>query len=767
MIRLAWANLRWQGSKMAAVLAAVAVAVGFMVSLTLVFTAAYEDIRLKTTGPLTGADLVIDQPRDAAQHSSTTGATTSASAWLDSLSQLPGLDNVELFRSAFGETEGHSVQIASVSQTPQRQWFELSEGRWPTGSNGVILEQDGARSLGVQVGDAITLNLDSGRSPQVEVVGVTDLKTGTSDPSLLRVYASAFFFDDSDEVFYAVADVSAGTNVVTAIEDAEQSGQWQAITADTACSLAMDDALGSSSQILGVAGAVVVVLLMVAALVISSSFRILLAQRRRADGLLRLVGGQRYQIVQRALLEGLIIGALGAALGLFVGVVGGIGAALRFGLPLFWSSLHLMVVLPVVAGVVISTVAAVTPARRSSRISPLVALDADTHATASVQSSQGSSLWTARVVPLPVRLAGMFLRTRLRRTLSTVVALSVVALCAVGLVTGAVTASSTVEQRLDERYPVDIALSDAAGVAESAVATLDRTPGVASVTVLEGVGGALTSDEDFPLTITQWDPDAAHLVRSLDSPALSGPGQAPAALISPGLAAVQGIDEGEEFTVTIDQQQYRLTAQVSNVALAASSAMLILPPGVLSMWDIQTRPVAVWAGVNDEASAAEVTAAVQRLADSLGVRLGGSLHERSQSRAVISTLLALGISVAVAAVIVAFLGLTNVLQLSVLERRRATGLLRALGLTQQGVRWMFVTESMMVAGTAALTGAVIGLPLAALSAGAVLGGQVQIVVPWLAVIGLVIGYLFAAAVAAWLPAYRMSRVEPAAVLSRS
>jgi len=61
------------------------------------------------------------------------------------------------------------------------------------------------------------------------------------------------------------------------------------------------------------------------------------------------------------------------------------------------------------------------------------------------------------------------------------------------------------------------------------------------------------------------------------------------------------------------------------------------------------------------------------------------------------------------AVIVAFLGIVNTLSLSVFERTREIGLLRAVGATRSQIRRMVLVESVLIAIFGALTGVVIGL----------------------------------------------------------
>jgi putative ABC transport system permease protein len=100
------------------------------------------------------------------------------------------------------------------------------------------------------------------------------------------------------------------------------------------------------------------------------------------------------------------------------------------------------------------------------------------------------------------------------------------------------------------------------------------------------------------------------------------------------------------------------------------------------------------------------------------------------------------------------------LMLSVTERTRETGLLRAVGLSRRGVRAVVAWEAALTGNGAALLGAVIGAAYGVLGV-RVLGigdGFAPAALPQLA--GLVVGVVALAVLAAALPAARAGRVPP-------
>ena len=67
------------------------------------------------------------------------------------------------------------------------------------------------------------------------------------------------------------------------------------------------------------------------------------------------------------------------------------------------------------------------------------------------------------------------------------------------------------------------------------------------------------------------------------------------------------------------------------------------------------------------------------------------------------------------AVLIALLGITNTLALSIVERTREIGLLRAVGMTRRQLSWMIRAEAVLVAAVAAVVGLGLGLAAATLA----------------------------------------------------
>ena len=90
-------------------------------------------------------------------------------------------------------------------------------------------------------------------------------------------------------------------------------------------------------------------------------------------------------------------------------------------------------------------------------------------------------------------------------------------------------------------------------------------------------------------------------------------------------------------------------------------------------------------------------------------------------------------------VIVSLVGIINTLVLTVYERTRELGMLRAVGMTRRQVRMMIRYESIVTALMGAALGMVVGVFLAALVTQALSSQGIVFAVPWLQLVYFVIG----------------------------
>lgn len=119
--------------------------------------------------------------------------------------------------------------------------------------------------------------------------------------------------------------------------------------------------------------------------------------------------------------------------------------------------------------------------------------------------------------------------------------------------------------------------------------------------------------------------------------------------------------------------------------------------------------------------------------------------------------------------LIAAVGLVNNLSLSVLQRRRELGLLRALGFTVPQVRRMVLAESAQLTFSAVVLGLVLGAVYGWAGAQSLLGSASEGLVipgmPWLSLALIVLAGAVITAVASWAPARTAVRVSPVEALA--
>ena len=106
------------------------------------------------------------------------------------------------------------------------------------------------------------------------------------------------------------------------------------------------------------------------------------------------------------------------------------------------------------------------------------------------------------------------------------------------------------------------------------------------------------------------------------------------------------------------------------------------------------------------------------------------------------------------------LGIVNTLALSVLERTREIGLLRAIGLSRRQLRGMITIEAIATAVFGAVLGTILGLGLGvALQRGLRSEGLNTLGIPWILLLGMLLASILVGVLAAVAPAVRAARVN--------
>jgi len=162
-------------------------------------------------------------------------------------------------------------------------------------------------------------------------------------------------------------------------------------------------------------------------------------------------------------------------------------------------------------------------------------------------------------------------------------------------------------------------------------------------------------------------------------------------------------------------------------------------------------------GVAPETSRAVINAAA---ADYPNVEVRDQVEYRKSQEAQVNTILVMFNALLALAVIIAMVGITNTLALSVFERTREIGLLRAVGMTRGQIRRMIRWESIIVAVIGALLGVVLGLFFGVVVTLALKSQGIDVLaIPAGQIIGLVIFGVVAGLLAAIMPARRAAKLN--------
>ncbi|WP_242448182.1 FtsX-like permease family protein [Cellulomonas sp. WB94] len=407
----------------------------------------------------------------------------------------------------------------------------------------------------------------------------------------------------------------------------------------------------------------------------------------------------------------------------------------------------------------------------------------------------GAVFWIPRVVALvgrglartgtSARLAAANTARNPRRTAATSSALLIGVTLVALMSAGAASTRVTLDNDLDTHYPVDLTLEATAAADGSIDAmpsdvapTIADVAGVAQVTEMR-VTAARISTAGHPA-----DPAGAIHLRSIspaDLAAVVRTPDLPAALdddtivIGPVLATRLGVGAGDRvdvaaYTGFADDSTPSPGGQVTTltVAVAGTEGWAAFVTTTIGRTVAPAAPVAeLWVRLADVNDAGSVVPRVQDAIRTAAVSVDGPALQRASYQTLISTLLAVVVGLLAVAVVIALVGVANTLSLSVLERRRESATLRAIGLSRRQLRWMLAIEGMLIAGIGAVLGTLLGLLYGWVGAATVLStvGPVTLAVPWRDVVIVLVVAVAAGLAASVVPGRAAARTSPVAALT--
>ncbi|QZN87606.1 ABC transporter permease [Cellulomonas sp. C5510] len=403
----------------------------------------------------------------------------------------------------------------------------------------------------------------------------------------------------------------------------------------------------------------------------------------------------------------------------------------------------------------------------------------------------GAVFWMPRVVAatgrlagragMPARLAAANTGRNPARTAATSTALLIGVTLVAMMSTGAATARATLDGELDTRFPVDLQVS-APTTVDSEGRTVDEplpagtadqiagVEGVEAVTVVRRddvvVGG---DNPSLAGALALGTEQASAVMRSADVAAALSDGTV---VVGRSLAGAVGVSDGDAVPVTLaDDSTGETAADATPVTLTARVVdyddwSVIVTPATLERIGSPGSPGTAWVRVTDVNDSGAVVQDIEDLTEDSALDISGAAVERALYQRAIDTVLAVVVGLLAVAVVIALIGVTNTLSLSVIERRRESATLRALGLTRRQLRASMAVEGALIAGVGAVVGVLLGLAYGWLGSTAVLAdfADLELRVPW-SDLGLVLGIAVVAGVlASVLPSRNAARTPPVAAL---
>ncbi len=703
------------------------------------------------------------------------------------------------------------------------------EGTAPMAPGDIVINEGGAVRASLGVGDQTQILVPSKGTVDVTVTGI--YKTPSESGGYIGVQFVASqaneLFSDGKNVQYfdiAGADLAAQSLSQSDLRDeiAAALPDVKVQTADDVREEAQSEVESALSFINYFLLAFGGIALLVGTFIIYNTFSMIVAQRVRELALLRAIGASRGQVSRSVVLEALVVGIIGSAIG-FVGGIGlayGLRALLNaFDLGLPAGALALQprtVVVAFAVGIVVTVLSAYAPARRAAKIPPVAAMREEFASAGDslrrrtiigvalgaiglfgivlgAQSTGGAAAATvgagAVAVIIAVALAapslsrpivgalgslltrpfgsiGRLARTNSvrnpRRTAATAFALMLgLMLVSVIGVLGS-TAKASVDAVVDNGIEADYILSGppAIGVPTGADDAVRSVPGVDRVAVLHPVSVNIADEPAFGVAV-DGSPDGLF-----DRAVVDGSTE----LIGDSIAVSQSASEGNDWRLgtvvdmeSVDGRQVPVTVTgiyednplMGDWMVSEDVYQQVTPSVVRS--DIAVL-IGAAPGTNLDTLRADLESATKPF---VVVQVQDREEFKGAQSQQIDTLLAVLYGLLALAVVIAILGIINTLALSVVERRREIGMLRAVGMQRPQVRRTIYLESLLIA----TFGAIVGLTL-----GIIFGwgfvrtlrdeGLGTLTIPWGQIVAMLIGSAVVGVLAALWPAVRAARTSP-------
>lgn len=393
----------------------------------------------------------------------------------------------------------------------------------------------------------------------------------------------------------------------------------------------------------------------------------------------------------------------------------------------------------------------------------------------------GASFYTPRAVPPISNLAGWPLE-KLRgligrlarensqrnpgRTAITAAALMIGVALVAFVTVFAAGLKSTVAQVVDENFAGGLVIQNSDGfspIPAGAARAAAKVPGVESVQSIRSSKARLVGGGDIQVTAPTTEiEDAVHIEWKAGGPAALRQLGGGEAIVSDNFASAHDLEVGDGFrllTPSDRRPELRVAAEFES-KLGVLGDVLVTQPLLAREFGQRQNTidfVVVEPGADPATVQAILTKGVELAFPIAEVLNQGELKESREEQ--IDQLVNLFYGLLALAVLISLFGIANTLALSIHERTRELGMLRAIGMSRRQVRTMVRYESVITALIGAVLGLVLGVVFATLIAQPLKGEGFTLSYPIGSLIGLLVLAALFGILAAILPARRAARLD--------
>ncbi|MER5929683.1 FtsX-like permease family protein [Streptomyces sp. NPDC002054] len=657
--------------------------------------------------------------------------------------------------------------------------YAFTEGTGPAAAGQIALDKETAKQGSYKVGDKVRV-ATNGPVKEYTLAGVF-----TTDDGQVNAGGSLVLFDTAvaqqlylQPGFYQELSVGAkpGTTADTLLAGIKPLLD-QHSTAKTGAELAAEQAKNIEEQMAGMSTALLIfagISLFVGIFLIYNTFTMLVTQRTKELALLRAVGAKRGQVVRSVLAEAGVVGIVSATIGL----VSGIGLAI--GIRSLMDSLGAKIpagdliiapatiIVALVIGVVVTTLAALVPAWRTGRIPPVAAMGS-AHLPATAKSlvlrnvfgillgllgvgvvflgvsmgSDGKETVAAggfflmlglivllpllsrpviatlrplleRVFGVPGKLAAQNAVRNPRRTAVTAASLAIGLTLVTAMSVMGITMGKAVDRMSTDKLKADYKVTMSGGIGsldKSVAETLAKAPGIKSVS--PRTNGYLKFNGEFQ-SASGINPAAIAELLNVEvvSGQLSSLTKGEVA-VADKTAKKDGLSVGSVLQVQYeDGTKAQLKVGAVYKELEGLLSPYLIDDKVLAAHsEDQYIPEVYVNTVGGESKAAE-KAVIDALGNNPAITVATQQDMRNEMGGMVNMALNIMYGLLGMALIISVLGVVNTLAMSVFERTQEIGMLRAIGLDRGRVKNMIRLESVVISLFGAALGVVVGVFLA-------------------------------------------------------